>query len=434
MHSSQNEQDSRFYADFAMLPCFEPRSQQQCYDMAREAFELSEQLHTPVLIRLVTRLSHARSTIERKPPDVPTTLKRTTNITEWLLLPVFSRRNYTALIEKNNTLQEQPPEHSANKLEIEGHDTSFAVITAGLGGNYYEENLAELTEKNVRERNTPPPARLHIGAYPAPASLIQKLCASAKKLLVIEEGQPFIETKLRGLLPPAIEIDGKLNGKLPRTGELDPDNIRSALGLPPKNAAWNASIKLPARPPQLCKGCPHANSYETLNEALAAYDTDKKAVLADIGCYSLGAFPPYSAIETIVCMGASISMARGAAEAGVEAAVAVIGDSTFLHSGMGAVIDAVSENTAMTLVILDNSSIAMTGCQKPALPSSRLKPLLLGLGAERVVELETARKNIKTNAARLAGEIAYRGFSVVIFRGGCIRQRRVKQEGDRRRT
>ena len=428
MHSSQNEQDSRFYADFALTPCLEPRGQQEAYDMAREAFELSERYHIPVLLRLVTRLSHARSAIETSPPLPPAPPERVCDSSEWMLLPALARRNYASLIEKNSSLLEWSEAHGANKLELSGRDASFAVITAGLGGNYYDENLAELEEKTKSERGAPPPARLHIAAYPLPVDSIRKLRENAKRILVIEEGQPFIEAKLRGLLPSAVEIDGKLNGKLPRTGELDPDNVRPALGLPPARGVPPVDLKLPSRPPQLCRGCPHADSYAAINAAMAGYGAEERAVLSDIGCYSLGASPPHSAIESIVCMGASISMARGAAEAGIRAAVAVIGDSTFLHSGLTAMVDAVSFNAPVTVVILDNSTVAMTGCQVTALPSARLRPLLLGLGVEdaHIVELEPLPKNLEANAARLAAEIEYRGLSVVVFRRECLESIRHK--------
>ncbi|MDR3357134.1 MAG: indolepyruvate ferredoxin oxidoreductase [Spirochaetaceae bacterium] len=429
MHSSQNEQDSRFYADFALLPCLEPRSQQEAYDMAREAFELSEKFHVPVLIRLVTRLSHARSAIETAPPATLTRPDRVRDTSEWMLLPAFARRNYDALIEKVTALEAWSEAHSANRLDADAGacDPGFAVLTAGLGGNYYEENLAELTAACGGK----PPARLHVGAYPLPVASVRKLCEGAKRLLVIEEGQPFIEMRLRGILGSAIRIDGKLDGKLPRTGELDPDKARSALGLPALPRATAPALRLPSRPPQLCKGCPHADSYAALNAALAPYGADEKAVLADIGCYSLGASPPHSAIETIVCMGASVSMARGVAEAGIRAAVAVIGDSTFLHSGITALLDVVSFNAPVTVVILDNSTVAMTGCQETALPGARLRPLILGLGVDEahIAELEPLPKNLAANTARLAAEIEYRGPSVVIFRRECLEslRRRRKQ-------
>jgi indolepyruvate ferredoxin oxidoreductase alpha subunit len=151
---------------------------------------------------MVTRLSHARAAIETSPPDAPAPLGRARNTGEWLLLPALSRRNYASLIEKNAALREWSA--GVNKLEIEGRDASFAVITAGLGGNYYDENLAELLERS----GAPLPARLHICAYPLPVDSIRKLCENAARILVIEEGQPFIEEKLRGILPSAVKIDG----------------------------------------------------------------------------------------------------------------------------------------------------------------------------------------------------------------------------------
>jgi indolepyruvate ferredoxin oxidoreductase alpha subunit len=435
MHSSQNEQDTRFYADFALVPCFEPRSPQEAYNMAREAFALSEERRLPVIIRLVTRLAHERSAIERDTSvETPLPLPRVADTTEWMLLPGYARRNYAALIRKHEALREWSRLHTVNRLELEGTGAKgagnrpLAVLTAGLGGNYYEENLADL----IAAHGCTPP-RLHIGVYPLPDDSVRRLAeASGGRVLVIEEGQPFIEERLRGILPTGVKVDGKLNGTLPRTGELDPDNVRAALGLPPAAGvpAATALPALPARPPQLCRGCPHADSYAAIKAALAGYGADEKAVLADIGCYSLGAAPPHSAIDTIVCMGASIGMARGAAEAGVKAALAVIGDSTFLHSGVTGIIDAVAANTPMTVVILDNSTVAMTGCQTPMLPSSRLVPLLLGLGvdAAHLAVLETTAANADANAARLKAETEHRGLSVVIFRRECLESLRTKRK------
>jgi indolepyruvate ferredoxin oxidoreductase alpha subunit len=262
MHSSQGEQDSRFYAAFAMVPCLEPRSQQETYDMCREAFELSEQFHVPVMLRLVTRLSHARAAVKTIEPAAyrqQNPLSKTKDKTHWMLLPAFARRNYAELIEKQKALEAWALSHNANRLETEGRDESFAVITSGLGGNYYEENIDDL----VSSRNGKIPARLHIGAYPIPADSIRRLCEKAEKVLVIEEGQPFIETQLRGILPQKIAIMGKLDGAVPRTGELDPDNVRKSLGLEPRPSVLNAGMdikginipELPGRPPQLCKGC-----------------------------------------------------------------------------------------------------------------------------------------------------------------------------------
>jgi indolepyruvate ferredoxin oxidoreductase alpha subunit len=436
MHSSQNEQDSRFYANFAMVPCLEPRSQQEAYDMIREAFDLSERFQAPVLLRLVTRLSHARAAVRvSAPPERPGHKPaKAEDRTRWMLLPVHARRNYRALIEKQAGLEAWSAAHPANTLELEGRDLSLAVISSGLGGNYYEENLADL----IRLRGKAS-ARLHIGTYPLPAELIRRLCAKAEEVLVIEEGQPLIESSLRGILPQPIRISGRLrdgnkDGKIPRTGELDPDTVREALGLPPRpgvldrlgNSAALKVSRLPQRPPQLCAGCPHADSYETIKQAVTELDGwpehPNTAITADIGCYSLGAAPPHSVPETIVCMGASVGMARGAAEAGIRYALGIIGDSTFLHSGITGLLDAAAADIPMTVVILDNSTVAMTGCQQTILPSAKLRDLILGLGvkAGHLIELEAKKQLIGENAARLKEEIAHRGLSVVIFRRECL--------------
>jgi indolepyruvate ferredoxin oxidoreductase alpha subunit len=435
MHSSQNEQDTRIYADFAMIPCLEPRSQQEAYDMTREAFDVSERFQVPVILRLVTRLSHARSGVAVRAPRAENPLSKATDKSEWMLLPAFARRRYDLMIAKQGGLSAWSSAHPSNKLELEGRDSSSVVITTGLGGNYYEENLADFGASRAAS-GAKLPARLHIGAYPIPADAIRKLCAGAKSVLVVEEGMPVVERLLRGILPQAIEIRGKFDNTVPRAGELDPDNVRRALGLPPRPALDVEAPVLPGRPPQLCRGCPHQDSYEIIKTALAGKAS--YAITSDIGCYALGALPPLAVPETIVCMGASVNMAKGAADAGIEYAVGVIGDSTFLHSGITPLIDAVKANTPMTLVILDNSIVAMTGCQDTMLPSESLVPLLSGLGIDpaHIVVLEALKKNYDANLAAFRKEIEYRGLSVVIFRRECLEavKGRMKKEAAKKRA
>jgi indolepyruvate ferredoxin oxidoreductase alpha subunit len=407
--------------------------------MARDAFDLSERFETPVLLRLTTRLSHARGAVRPSPGRPQNRFSMAEDAGRWMLLPAFARRNYLSLIEKQTGLAEWSGEYRANIIEIQGRDRSLAVITAGLGGNYYEENREDF----IKSRGARAPARLHIGAYPLPVSLIRQVCAEAERIIVIEEGQPFIEEKLRGLLPQDPVIQGKLDGLISRTGELDPDTVRRGLGLPPlpgllsshkelnpqgalADAAPVELPRLPGRPPQLCRGCPHGDSYETIKRAAALIreggDPGGLTVCSDIGCYSLGAMPPYAAIESIVCMGASIGMARGAAEAGLKYALAVIGDSTFLHSGITGLIDAVAADTPMTVIILDNSIVAMTGCQETMIPSAALAPLILGLGVkgEHLLELEAKKPLVEENALKLKKEIEHPGLSVVIFKRECL--------------
>jgi indolepyruvate ferredoxin oxidoreductase alpha subunit len=423
MHSSQGEQDSRYYSAFALAPCLEPRNQQEAYDLCREAFEVSERYRLPVMLRLSTRLSHARAAVKPGAAGRQNALSKMKDRTYWTLLPAYARRNYQELIEKQEKLTEWSNAHSVNKLEM--GEAGFAVITSGLGGNYYEENLEDL----VSSRGGKAPSRLHIGAYPLPVESIRKLCEKAEKVLLIEEGQPFIEERIKGILPQNIKVSDKLDGTLNRAGELDPDNVRKALGLAPRPSVLDSGLKipeLPGRPPQLCQGCPHGDSFTAINKALAELGSGQgcpdSAITSDIGCYALGAAPPYSTIESCVCMGASVSMARGAADAGLKYAVGVIGDSTFLHSGITCLVDAVQSDTPMTLVILDNSIVAMTGCQETIVPSAKLKGLVLGLGVkpEHLIELEAKGQFLEENNEKLKKEFEYRGLSVVIFRRECL--------------
>jgi indolepyruvate ferredoxin oxidoreductase alpha subunit len=408
--------------------------------MTREAFDLSERFHAPVMLRLATRLSHARSAVIPSPPRGQNPLSKTEDKRQWMLLPAFARKNYASLIEKQKEFEAWSASHPANRTDNPSSTGSQAVITSGLAGNYYDENLPDLAAHGGL------PSRLHIGVYPLPLEAIRALCAGKKQVLVIEEGQPFIEDRLRGILPQNIEILGRrgVNAPIPRTGELDPDNVRSALGLPQRRSALDVLQTgfpdLPGRPPQLCAGCPHADSYETINRAAAELDNSPGhplvSVNSDIGCYSLGASPPWSAVESIVCMGASVGMARGAADAGIPYAFAVIGDSTFIHSGIPGLIDAVEADTPMTLVILDNSTTAMTGCQPTAFPSVKLKSLILGTGLDpaHYLELEAKKQFIEENAAKLKKEALHRGLSVVVFRRECLEAARKRLKAAKTRT
>jgi indolepyruvate ferredoxin oxidoreductase alpha subunit len=427
MHSSQDEQDSRFFAAFARAPCLEPRSAQEAYDMTREAFEVSERFGLPALLRLTTRIAHARAQVSPRPPVPQNSLRKPQSKPEWTLLPGNARKNYAALLEKQTALAAWSEGHPANRLDAGtlGEESGAVIITAGLGGNYYEENRADY----IRERGEP--VRLHIGTYPLPEQKIRDLRANARDLFVFEEGQPFIEEKLRGIFDSGRRIHGKLDGTLPASGELDADIVRKGLGLPPLQTAKAAdSFPVPARPPQLCRGCPHIDSYTVIKDFISGLDHHAYAVNADIGCYSLGALGTLSVPESIVCMGASIGMARGAAEAGIQYAIAVIGDSTFLHSGVPSLIDAVAHNAPMTLVILDNTIVAMTGCQEPIIPSPALQNLILGTGvdAAHLVFLPAKAQNREENLAAFRREMEYRGVSVVVFRRECLEAARKRKK------
>ncbi len=444
MHSSQGEQDSRFFADFAMIPCFEPTTQQEAYEMVFEAFEISEQNQVPVMIRMVTRLAHSRAVVHPLEPSkiVKENALSKADRMDWMLLPALARKNYEKMLKKQEVLLQWSNNNRWNQVVLNDKRPDLAVITSGLGRNYYLENLDDY--KSLCDKTFPGkglPSFLHIGTMPIPIDAIKQLAKQAKTLLVIEEGMPFLERMIKGILPQENKIIGKLSGHLPRTGELNPDFVRKALSLEEKPSILSSSpslsdtlANLPSRPPQLCKGCPHADSYSSLNKAVEVLKekagSNNVAVMSDIGCYALGAVPPYNAVESIVCMGASIGMARGASLAGIMYTFGVIGDSTFIHSGITNLIDAVSTKTPMTAVILDNSIVAMTGCQQTILPSSQLEPLIAGLGVEKehIRVLPTNPSKIEENTQIILEEAEYRGVSVIILVRECLEAFRIRNK------
>lgn len=443
MHSSQGEQDSRFYADFAMVPCFEPTTQQEAYEMAFEAFDVSEKYHVPVIMRFVTRLSHSRAVIHADESKIRSQNKlEKADRKAWMLLPALARKNYERMIAKQDELVAYTTASKRNPLVLNPKRKDLAIVTGGLGRNYFLENLEDY--KAFCEKKFPGlgiPSTLHIGTLPLPLDSLKKLADTAETILVIEEGQPFLEKQLRGVLPQNTKVVGKFTGLLPRAGELNPDLVRKALGLEPNKTALSETAgiadfcaNLPGRPPQLCNGCPHMDSYTSLNNAVAALvekaGKDNVTVNADIGCYALGGAAPLNAAESIVCMGASIGMARGASQAGVKYTFGVIGDSTFLHSGITNLVDCVATKTPVTVVLLDNTIVAMTGCQPTMLPSSQFEPLIKGLGVEpeHIRVLATNPANREANTKVLIEEAEYRGVSVVIMVRECLEAFRIRNK------
>lgn len=408
MHSSQNEQDSRFYADFARVPCLEPADPQQCYDMTLEAFEISERFRIPVVLRLVTRIAHQRAAVrsgERREENRISDSDRT----DWVLLPGFARKNWHKRLEQRKEIESWSQSSRFNTLALNDSFRELGVITTGMAGAY----LGEVTDALGLT-----PSHLHIGAYPMPAAKIRELTNHVSEVLVIEEGYPFVERMLRGILPPMVPIRGKETGDLPAEGELTTEIVSKALGV--ELPRGMSAIDLPDRPPRLCDGCPHIDAYNALTVALGAYE--KPLVTSDIGCYTLGALPPHGVGQSCVCMGASIGMAKGASEAGRHPVVAIIGDSTFLHSGVTPLMDAVAGNTNMTLVILDNDVVAMTGTQQTLLPSSRIIDIVRGIGvpAEHAHVFESHPRRSGELADLLRSEIAHEGISVVIVHRECV--------------
>ncbi len=407
MHSSQNEQDSRFYGKFAYLPVIEPSTQQEAYDAIHYALDLSETLKVPVVFRLVTRLSHSRAIIHRKPMRDVNSFAPDADPRKWILLPVNARRQYASLLEKQDAMQDAS--EKSPFLALHTSSSPKAVIAFGLAYNYVME---------VREEYNIPVTVLKISQYPLPRKQIDDIIAGYDEILIAEEGYPIYEEYFRGYIGNN-KIKGRLDGTLPRMGELNPNILASALGVEMKPLANKSPEWLVNRPPALCKGCGHRDLFNAVNEILGQYE--EHHLFGDIGCYTLGALPPFSAISTCVDMGASITMAKGAAEAGLHPAVAVIGDSTFTHSGMTGLLDAINDKVKITVIISDNSTTAMTGGQDSA-GTNRLEQICAGLGvAPQHIRMLTLLPNKhEENVAILNEEVEYDGVSVIIAQRECV--------------
>ena len=420
MHSSQNEQDSRFYGKFALVPVLEPSDQQEAYDMMADAFALSESLKLPVLMRLVTRLAHSRAAVAVGEPLAQNALDPDSERTHWVLLPGNAKRQYASLVAKQPEILGLAEASAYNRMEIPdqvgddaptvmpgGDRASLGVIASGIAYNYVREAAPA--------GDFPP---LKLSQYPLPAKQIRELAAHCGRILVVEDGQPFVEEQVRALLGADYPVCGRLTGDLPRTGELTPDCVAAALGVS-GGPAFAPARNLAPRPPQLCQGCGHRDVYTALNQVAAEFPGAR--IFGDIGCYTLGALPPFRAIDSCVDMGASITMAKGAADAGLRPAIAVIGDSTFTHSGMTGLLDAVNDKSAITVIISDNLTTAMTGGQDSA-GTHKYEAICLALGVERehlhvVVPLPA---NMAEITRILREEIAYEGVSVIIPQRECM--------------
>jgi len=421
MHSSQNEQDSRVLGKFALIPVLEPSNQQEAYDMVHYGFEMSEKLGTPVLMRITTRLAHSRTGVVRKSSQPQNELRLPADPRQFILLPVNARRQYKELLKKQDRFESYASESGFNVF-TGGEDKSMGIITTGIAYNYLLENYPD--------RHIPFPV-LKISQYPLPHDMVEQIYNSCDKLLILEEGYPVVEESLRGFLNTGKTIHGRLDGTVPRDGELNPNIVAFALGMRDTRGKEIPSLVV-GRPPSLCKGCPHIYSYNALNEALSAWS--KGRVFSDIGCYTLGALDPFDAINTCVDMGASITMAKGAADAGLFPAVAVIGDSTFAHSGITGLIDCVKDQSQVTIMILDNETTAMTGGQDSS-AFGRIEDICLGVGVSRdhIFVLNPSPKYHEQNIAILKQELTYKGVSVIIPRRECI-QTALKHKKETRST
>ncbi|GHV52511.1 hypothetical protein FACS1894181_15660 [Bacteroidia bacterium] len=280
MHSSQNEQDNRVFGNFAMIPMLEPSNQQEAYDMVYEGFDLSEHLGYPVLLRITTRMAHSRSGVERRPAVEPKPLSFPADGGQrYILLPAIARRRFKDLLAAQEVFV-TASETSGFNAYFDAPDKALGILATGIAFNYLAENYPGGFEHPV----------LKISQYPLPRKLVEKLAACGE-LLVLEEGYPVVEEQLKGYLGRGIKVHGRLDGTLQRDGELTPDSVAKALG---KETAATYAVPgvVTPRPPALCSGCGHRDLYDALNEVVKEYGDGAK-VFSDIGCYTLGALPPY---------------------------------------------------------------------------------------------------------------------------------------------
>jgi len=407
-HSSQNEQDSRFYGKFAMLPTLEPSSQQEAYNMMSYAFDLSEKTQLPVLLRSVTRLSHSRANVRIDNKKNQNNLQLLEDTKRFALIPAFAKVQYKNLIEKQKELEKIASDSTWNNFQEGNGKEKLGIIASGIAINYLLENFPEELPYDL----------LKISHYPLPKKLVAEIFDRNEKILVLEDGYPFIEEIIGDFLGRSQKVIGRLTGDIPRTGELNPNIVAHALGLEDIIDEQILPI-VNNRPPQLCPGCGHIDLYEALNDIIAEIGDNR--VFSDIGCYSLGALEPYDTVDTLIDMGASIPMAKGAADAGLLPAIAVIGDSTFTHSGMTGLLSAVWSKTPITVIISDNSAVAMTGAQ-PSAAMGRLYDICKGLGIEEehLKVITPLKKYHDKNVEIIKNELDFNGVSLIIAQRPCV--------------
>ena len=412
MHSSQNEQDSRRYAIAAKVPMLEPSDSQEAYDFAKAAFDISEKFDTPVILRMCTRVSHSQSLVERgERADIPNK-EYVKNGAKYIMVPANAIKRRVAVEERMKALKEYAETCPFHRVERGGKERG--IITSGTSYQYVKEVFGDSVSV------------LKIGMpNPLPDKLILDFAKSVEKLFVIEELDPVIETHCRtlGLNPVGKELFSPL-------GEFSQESIAKAFGLPAKPFV-KADAAMPARPPMLCAGCPHRGIYYTLAK-------NKITVIGDIGCYTLGAQPPLCAVDSTLCMGASVSGIHGfltvSEKETAKKTVAVIGDSTFIHSGVTGLINIAYNGSDSTVIILDNSITGMTGHQQNPTTGLNIKgdpagkvdleSLCRATGINRVRVVDPY--DLKACDAAIKEELSANEPSVIISRRPCVLLKHVK--------
>ncbi|MDD2486164.1 MAG: indolepyruvate ferredoxin oxidoreductase subunit alpha [bacterium] len=407
MHSSQNEQDNRHYARAAKVPMLDPSDSAEAREFTMAALDISENFDTPVLLHTTTRISHGKSTVEMAEPLPLRQAGFQPNKSKYVMIPAYGKRRHLAVEKRLNSLAEFAGDTALNR--IEWADTSIGVITSGIAYQYVKEVA-------------PHASVLKLGLiWPLPADMIKEFAAGVDRLYVVEELDPFLEEQIKAL---GVSVIGK--EAFPVTGELNPELIGIGLGL---GGTETGSVKvdmvntidLPMRAPAMCSGCPHRGLFYTLKKL-------KLVVAGDIGCYTLAVGKPLEAIDTCVCMGASIGGAMGMEKAGIDGVIGVLGDSTFIHSGITGLINMVYNGSHGTVVVLDNRITAMTGRQQNAASGKRISgdeapaldipQLCRALGVNDIHVVDPYDLQAMEKAVRAA--VDYPGVSVVITKRPCL--------------
>lgn len=423
-HSSQNEQDNRYYSRFASIPMLEPSSPAEAYEMVKFAFELSEKLSIPVLLRETTRIAHSRGVVKVGEPKRNDRQARFDRERKFILLPQVARRKHAELLEKMGQAEALSEESPFNRIVTLGEKSPFGIIASSAGFNYAIDACKELSlSVDI----------LKLGfTHPLPRRMISSFFKSKEKVLIVEELEPIMENEIRALAEREgidVEIYGKHSGHLSRLYEYDQDILSEAIGTiflgsaPKRREEEIAFPELPQRPPVMCPGCPHAVTYYAVKVA-----TKGAAVFPnDIGCYSLGAVAPYNMGDTMLCMGSSIGIAEGLSKVLSEPVIAFIGDSTFFHAGLPALANAVHGGHKMMLIVLDNSTTAMTGHQPhpgtnvnafgEAAPALRIEKIVESFGIEALRIIDPY--DFKDAVRAIKEEFEQKRLSVIISRRTC---------------
>ncbi|MHB8065544.1 MAG: indolepyruvate ferredoxin oxidoreductase subunit alpha [Ruminiclostridium sp.] len=418
MHSSQNEQDSRYYARASKVPMLEPSDSQECKDYVKYAFSISEQFDTPVIVRLTTRVSHSQSSVEISEKENYQLKDYVKDANKYVMMPAMARRRHVEVEKRMAALKEFSNGSELNRVEIDSNEVG--VITSGISYQYVKEAM-------------PNASVLKIGmVYPIPDRLIAEFAEKVKILYVVEELEPFFEDQILKL---GIKVIGKQ--KLPVMGELSTQIIAEKLLDKKFETLEVTNQPVPIRPPVMCAGCPHRGMFYVLKKL-------KLNVSGDIGCYTLGALPPNESIDTCICMGASIGVAHGMEKArGAEfrkKTVAILGDSTFIHSGITGLIDVVYNKGNSTVLILDNSITGMTGHQQNPTTGFTIKGeptkqvdlelLCKAVGIDRVTVVDPF--NVKEFEKVVKAELEADEPSVIISQRPCALLKYVKFEGSQK--